>query len=75
MSITSQYWLWVIALAVALFFPVSRLIHVISVRRLQRKLGRTLDQDKIDGQKKRAYVIATFVCLAFSLLFNFKILP
>ena len=75
MSIVTQYWLWVIALTAALFLPVSRLIHVFSVRRIQKKLQRHLSQEEIDGQKNRAYVIAAFVCLLFSLLFNFRLIP
>jgi len=75
MSNATQYWLWVIALAAVLFLPVSRLIHVFSVRRLQRKLERHLEQSEIDGQKNRAYVISTVICFIFSLLFNYRILP
>ncbi len=75
MSNATQYWLWVIALAAALFLPVSRLVQVFSVRRLQRKLERQLEQSEIDGQKNRAYVISTVICFIFSLLFNYRILP
>ncbi len=75
MSNATQYWLWVIALAAVLFLPVSRLVQVFSVRRLQRKLERQLEQSEIDGQKNRAYVISTVICFIFSLLFNYRILP
>ena len=74
MSQTTAYWLWVIALTLALFYPVGRLIWVISVRRLQRKLRRELTDEEIEGQKGRAYFVAILVCWVFSMLFNFRLL-
>jgi hypothetical protein len=62
--------LWVLVLAALLFLPVSKLVWVLSVRRLQRKTGRELSDDELRGQLKRARVIAVFVTLVFSLLFN-----
>ena len=59
-----------IVLAVLLFFPVSKLVWVLSVRRLQRKLKRELSQQEIDGQLNRARFIAVLLSLAFSFLFN-----
>ncbi len=64
----------VIVLAVLLFFPVSKLIWVWSVRRLQRKLSRELSQEDLSGQLTRARFIAMIVCLIFSLLFNINII-
>ena len=64
----------VLALAALLFYPVSKLIWVVSVRRLQRKLGRELDQAEIQGQLKRARFIAVLLCIPFSYLFNLNIL-
>ena len=61
---------YVVLLAVLLFYPVSRWIWVLSVRRLQRRLDRELTQQEIVGQKRRAWVIASFICPVFSLLFN-----
>ncbi|MDH3640436.1 MAG: hypothetical protein OES09_18530 [Gammaproteobacteria bacterium] len=74
MSQTTAYWLWVIALTLALLYPAGKLIWVISVRRLQRKLQRELTDEEIDGQKGRAYFIAIVVCSVFSMLFNFRLL-
>lgn len=62
--------LWVLVLAALLFLPVSKLVWVLSVRRLQRKTGRELSDEELRGQLKRARVIAVFVTLVFSLLFN-----
>ncbi len=56
-------------LAVLLFFPVSKLIWVLSVRRLQRKLGRELDEAELQGQSRRARVIAAVLCLPFAYFF------
>jgi hypothetical protein len=74
MSPWTSYWLWVAALAVALFFPVSKLVWALSVRRLERRLGQPLsDQDRI-GQLNRARFVAILVSIAFSALFNYHVL-
>ncbi len=64
----------VLVLAALLYFPVSKLIWVVSVRRLQRKLGRALDEAEVQGQARRARVIAVLLCLPFSYLFNLNLL-
>lgn len=63
-----------LVLALLLFFPISRLVWVLSVRRLQRKQRRELSRTEIDGQLMRARVIAGFVALTFSCLFNLSFL-
>ena len=74
MSPWTSYWLWVAALAAALFWPVSKLVWVLSVRRLERKLGQPLsDQDRL-GQLNRARFVAIVVCVAFAALFNYHLL-
>lgn len=62
--------LWVLLLAALLFWPMSKLIFVFSVRRLQRKLARTLDEKELAGQQNRARVISVFVSVIFSYLYN-----
>lgn len=64
----------VLVLAALLFIPVSKLIWVFSVRRLQRKTGTQLSQAEIDGQLNRARFISVLLCLLFSFLFNLQIL-
>jgi hypothetical protein len=64
----------VLVLAALLFIPVSKLIWVFSVRRLQRKTKTELSQPEIDGQLNRARFISIFLCLIFSFLFNFSII-
>ncbi len=66
--------LWVALLAALLFWPISKLIWVLSVRRLQRKLARELDEKEIAGQMNRARVISVFLSLLFSLLYNLSTL-
>lgn len=66
----ASFTLWVLVLAALLFLPVSKLIWVLSVRRLQRKTGRELSEEELRGQLKRARVIAVLVSLIFSFLFN-----
>ncbi len=64
----------VLVLATLLFFPASKLIWALSVRRLQRKLGRELNEAELQGQLRRARVIAVLVCLPFSYLFNVSLM-
>ncbi len=64
----------VLVLTALLFFPASRLIWVLSVRRLQRRLGRELDEAEIQGQLRRARVIAVVLCLPFSYLFTLSVM-
>jgi hypothetical protein len=66
--------LWVLLLAALLFWPMSKLIWVMSVRRLQRKLDRQLDEAEIAGQMNRARIISVFVSLTFSFLYNLSTL-
>ena len=74
MSPWTYYWLWVAALAVALFFPVSKLVWVLSVRRLERRLGQPLSDQDRQGQLSRARFVAIVVSVAFSALFNYHLL-
>lgn len=62
--------LWVLLLAVLLFWPVSNLIWTFSVRRKQRKLKMELGEEEILAQKKRARFISAIICFLFSVLFN-----
>ncbi len=60
----------IIILAFLLFFPVSKIIWTMSVRRLQRKLNRELSKEEINGQLFRARFISLFIVILFSILFN-----
>lgn len=62
--------LWVLLLAALLFWPMSKLVFVLSVRRLQRKLERPLNEKEVAGQTNRARVISVFVSVLFSYLYN-----
>jgi len=62
-----------LVLAALLFFPVSKLIWVISVRRMQKKIKLVLPLAELDAQLKRARILTIFVVLVFSYLFNISI--
>ncbi len=70
----AYFWFSVLLLGALLFFPVSRLIWVLSVRRLQRKLGRELDEGELQVQLRRARVIAVLLALVFSYLFTLNLI-
>jgi hypothetical protein len=71
----SLYFYFSVAMLVLmLFYPVNRLIWVMSVRRLQRKQGRELSVEEIDGQKTRSRFIALLLVAVFSWFFNLQLL-
>jgi hypothetical protein len=74
MSPWTYYWLSVAVLAALLFWPASRMIWVLSVRRLERKRGQPLAEAERAGQRNRARLIAIIVCTVFSVLFNYQVL-
>ncbi len=74
MNLTIYFWVSVLVLAALLYFPTSKLIWVVSVRRVQRKLNRELDQTELHGQYQRARFITILVVLVFAFLFNFSLL-
>lgn len=70
MSPVVIFWFWVLLLAALLFFPVSNLIYVVSVRRKQRRQQGELDDGELAAQKQRARFVAVLVCFLFSFFFN-----
>jgi len=71
---TTYFYFSVLILAMLLFLPVSKMIWAISVRRLQRKTGRLLTTEEIEGQKTRSRFIALFLVFPFSWFFNYSLL-
>jgi hypothetical protein len=65
-----QFAIYVVFFGLLLSLPTSRMIFIFSARRLQRNLGRNLSDEEVTGQKRRALIIAVFVCLVFSFLFS-----
>jgi len=61
---------WSGLLAAMLFFPVTKLVWTLSIRRQQRKLQRVLDETEVAGQMKRARFISFILVVAFAMLFN-----
>jgi len=62
----------VLILAAMLFFPVSKMVWVVSVRRLEKKLQKTLTDEERRGQLNRARIITIPVVLTFAWLFCFN---
>ena len=71
---SAYFYFSVLVLAALLFLPASKLIWVLSVRRLQKKLGRELNETEFSGQKNRARLIALLVVLPFAYFFNLALL-
>ena len=72
--LNSYYLISVIILALLLYYPVNKMIFVLSVRRLERRIGKQLNDDQKIGQLKRSRFISIILILCFSFLFNINIL-
>ena len=70
----SFYVLNVIILSLLLYYPVNKLIFVLSVRRLERKIGKQLNNIQKSGQLRRSRFISILLIIIFSCLFNINIL-
>lgn len=68
---TQEYrYIWTMVLTVALFFPVRRLIWVMSVRRAIQKGGEeNVDEAEQARLKRRASVTSALLCFIFSLFY------
>ena len=65
-----QYWLlWGAILALLLFFPIRKIIWVMSVRRVQRK-GQTMDDDTQQRLFRRGGVTSALLSFLFSLAYT-----
>ena len=67
-------WLWTGAMTVALFFPIRKLIWVLTVRRSIKYSGKkNMDNDKNCRLFKRASFTAGILSFLFSFFYIFKI--
>ena len=74
MSSGAFYILSVIFLSIFLYFPVNKLILVLSIRRLEKKTGQLLSESEKKGQLNRSRLISIILILIFSCLFNIEFL-
>jgi len=63
----------IVLLSIALYFPVNKLIWVLSVRRLERKYKKKLTDVERKLQLNRARFISIILVLIFSYFFNLKL--
>lgn len=64
-------YVWMVILAVLLFFPVRQLMWVMSVRRAMRKGGEdNVDEAEKDRLKKRAGFTAALLSFLFALFYT-----
>ena len=64
------YLLSVTFLALLLYYPVNKLIFILSVRRYEKKIGKTLSDEELRGQLIRSRFITIILIIFFSSLFN-----
>jgi hypothetical protein len=67
------YLLSVIFLSLLLYYPVNKLIFILSVRRYEKKIGHSLSDEELKGQLVRSRFISIILIIIFSSLFNLKI--
>tara|TARA_B110000014_G_C20088888_1_gene569844 strand:- start:1358 stop:1600 length:243 start_codon:yes stop_codon:yes gene_type:complete len=60
--------IWVLVLSAALFFPVRQLIWVLYVRKKQ-KAQKTVSEEEIKKEKRRATLTSILLCVVFSYLY------
>ena len=60
-------YIWMVALALALFLPVRQLIYVLQVRRAASRTD--VDEAEMQRLKKRATVTSALLCFVFSFLY------
>ena len=64
-------WLWSVALAVVLFFPVRQLIWVLAVHREQRQPGGQVPDENVRRHLTvRAGVTSALLCLIFAAVYG-----
>ena len=63
----------IVLLSIALYFPVNKLVWVLSVRRLERKYKNKLTDVERKLQLNRARFISIILVLIFSYFFNLKL--
>ena len=63
----------IVLLSIALYFPVNKLIWVLSVRRLERKYKKNLTDLERKLQLNRARFISIILVIIFSYFFNLKL--
>ena len=67
------YLLSVTFLALLLYYPVNKLIFILSVRRYEKKIGNSLSDEELKGQLIRSRFITIILIIIFSSLFNLNI--
>lgn len=64
------YWGTTAVLAIALYFPVLRLVLVKRVRRLEKELKRKSTGEERQATKKKSRLIAALIAVSFAYIFN-----
>ena len=63
-------WLWTVAMTMAMFFPVRKLIWVMTMRRALKKGGKeNVDAAEQERLLRRAGVTSGLLCFLFSLFY------
>lgn len=65
-------WFWgtTLVLAIALYFPVHRMIWVVRVRRAERHTGKPLSDAEREEIRRRSRLVSGIITICFAFLFN-----
>ncbi len=73
-SFETYYWVSSLVFAFLLFFPTSKLIWSLRIRKAEKKLQRVTTEEERDREKKIARFISVILVVFFALLFNRNLL-
>lgn len=68
-DLIANRWVWTIVLGGLLFYPTRQLLWVLSVRRLERRLGKPTSEEERGSLKRRTTVTAVLLCFVFSVVY------
>lgn len=65
-------WFWgsSLVLAVLLYYPASRLVFVMRIRRMEKKLKRTSTDEEREKERRKSKIITGAIVITFAFLFN-----
>jgi hypothetical protein len=68
-DLLTNRWLWSVLLAGLLFYPTRQLLWVLAVRRVERRHGQPLSEERRLGLKRRMSVTAVLLCFVFAVAY------
>ena len=68
--LTSWYGITSFVFAIALFFPVRKLLLSLNINKFQAKNKRAITEEEVLVLRKKVYIIAAVIAVTFSCFYN-----